>query len=62
MSVGAVHLARDYCLAPERGDAPVHGGRYGRLFPNLPALAADEGLLHALGRPGGPCDNGPGTS
>jgi Animal haem peroxidase len=62
MSVGAVHLARDYCLAPERVDAPVHGGRYGRLFPNLPALAADEGLLHALGRPVGPCDNGPGTS
>jgi hypothetical protein len=59
MSVGAVHLARDYCLAPERVDAPIYGGRYGRLFADLPALAADEALLHALGGPGGPCDDGP---
>jgi hypothetical protein len=51
----------DHCLAPSRSvDAPVDGaaGRYERLFPELPALAADgEGLL-ALGIAGGICDGG----
>jgi Animal haem peroxidase len=51
-------IARDQCLAPERVDAPIFGGRYRRMFPELPALDADEGALHALGRPGGPCDVG----
>src|SRR3954462_1724936 len=58
MSQHAVHIARDHCLAPERVDAPIYGGRYRSLFPDLPALEADEAALHALGRPGGPCDLG----
>jgi hypothetical protein len=49
-------LVRDHCLAPERVDAPIYGGRYGSLFPDLPPLEVDEAALHALGRPGGPCD------
>jgi hypothetical protein len=58
MSQHAVHMARDHCLAPERVDAPIYGGRYRSLFPDLPALEVDEAALHALGRPGGPCDLG----
>jgi len=49
---------RDHCLAPERVDAPIHGGRYRSLFPDLPPLRVDERVLHTLGRPGGPCDLG----
>jgi len=49
---------RDHCLAPERVDAPAYGGRYRSLFEDLPPLWADETALHALGRPGGPCDLG----
>ena len=52
------HLIRDHCLAPERNAAPVYGGRYRRMFEDLPPLTADERALHALGRPGGPCDGG----
>jgi hypothetical protein len=37
---------------------PLHGGRHRSLFPDLPALEADEAALHALGRPGGTCDLG----
>jgi hypothetical protein len=51
-------LARDHCLAPERAAAPVYGGRYRRMFEGLPPLDVDEESLHALGRPGGPCDAG----
>jgi hypothetical protein len=51
-------LVRDHCLAPERVDAPLSGGRYRSLFEDLPPLRADEDALHALGRPGGPCDLG----
>jgi hypothetical protein len=51
-------IARDHCLAPERVDAPIYGGRYRSLFDDLPPLEADEEALHALGRPGGPCDLG----
>ena len=58
MAHNASRLARDHCLAPERVDAPIHGGRYGRLWDDLPALDVDEAALHALGRPGGPCDVG----
>ena len=54
----AVRIAREHCLAPERVDAPIYGGRYRSLFPDLPALEVDETALHALGRPGGPCDLG----
>ena len=54
----AVRTARDHCLAPERVDAPIENGRYRSLFPDLPALEVDEAALHALGRPGGPCDLG----
>ena len=49
---------RDHCLAPERVDASVFGGRYRLLFEDLPPLSVDEDALHALGRPGGPCDLG----
>jgi hypothetical protein len=56
MSIEAI--ARDHCLAPERVDAPVEGGRYRRLFGDLPPLHADERALHELGRPGGPADLG----
>jgi hypothetical protein len=51
-------LARDHCLAPERVDAPLGGGRYQLLFDDLPPLVADDAALHALGAPGGPCDLG----
>ena len=51
---------RDHCLAPGRVDAPIFGGRYRSLFEDLPPLRADEDALHALGRPGGPCDLGDG--
>jgi hypothetical protein len=51
-------VLRDHCLAPERVDAPLgEGGRYGRMF-DLPALEADETLLHRLGAAGGFCDGG----
>jgi hypothetical protein len=56
------HVRRDHCLAPERVDAPVAGGRYRSLFEDLPPLLVDERALHALGRPGGPCDLGAGTA
>ena len=52
------HSARDHCLAPERIDAPIYGGRYRPLFEDLPPLWADERALRALGRPGGLCDLG----
>src|SRR3954469_10583185 len=60
MSQHAVHIARDHCLAPERVDAPIYGGRYRSLFDDLPPPQADEGALHELGGPGGPCDLGVG--
>ena len=48
--------ARDHCLAPERVDASLDGGsRYGRMF-DLPALVADDELLHRIGAAGGFCD------
>ena len=55
------HAVRDHCLAPSRAiDAPLDGasGKYGRLFPQLPPLDADEGLLYRLGGSGGACDGG----
>jgi hypothetical protein len=58
MSDHAARIARDHCLAPERVDAPISGGRYRSLFPALPPLEVDEAALHALGAPGGPCDLG----
>jgi hypothetical protein len=58
MSQHAARIARDHCLAPERVDAPIYGGRYRSLFEDLPPLQADEEALHGLGRPGGPCDLG----
>jgi len=54
----ASRIARDHCLAPARVDAPIYGGSYRRMFAGLPALDAAEEALHALGRPGGPCDVG----
>jgi hypothetical protein len=58
MSTHTARIVRDHCLAPERVDAPVYGGRYRKLFPQLDPLVADESALHALGRAGGPCDVG----
>jgi Animal haem peroxidase len=58
MNQHAARIARDHCLAPSRVDAPLSGGRYRALFSDLPPLRADEAALHALGRPGGPCDLG----
>jgi hypothetical protein len=50
-------LARDHCLAPDRVvDAPIYGGRYGRMFTDLPPFSADEELLHMIGAAGGACD------
>ncbi|OLE21218.1 MAG: peroxidase [Catenulispora sp. 13_1_20CM_3_70_7] len=56
----AAHPARDLCLAPGRTiDAPVtEGGRYGRMFPDLPAASFDDDRLLALGMAGGVCDGG----
>ncbi len=34
----------------------MYGGRYTRLFEDLPSLSGDERLLHALGAAGGVCD------
>jgi hypothetical protein len=55
-------IARDHCLAPERVDAPLFGGRYRLLFEGLAPLSVDETILHALGAPGGPCDFGAGRA
>ena len=50
-------VARDHCLAPDRiVDAPIYGGRYGRMFPDLPPFSADEEFLHMIGSAGGLCD------
>ena len=55
MSTAAI--ARDLCLAPERAAGEVYGGRYRRLFEGLPALDSEDEALHALGAPGGICDD-----
>jgi hypothetical protein len=34
----------------------MSGGRYRSLFPDRPPLEVDEAALHAVGRPGGPCE------
>jgi hypothetical protein len=54
------HPARDLCLAPGRTvDAPVTaGGRYGRMFPDLPPATFDDDRLLALGIEGSICDGG----
>jgi hypothetical protein len=39
MSQHAAYIVRDHCLAPERVDAPVYGGRYRSLFEALPSLS-----------------------
>ena len=45
-------------LSPYRVDAPADAaGRYGRMF-DLPALVADEDVLHRIGASGGFCDAG----
>ncbi len=56
-----MRVARDHCLAPARPvDAPLVGfeGRYGRMFPDLPALAVDDERLLALGLAGAACGTG----
>jgi hypothetical protein len=50
-------VGRDHCLDPSRiTDAPVDGARYGRMFPDLPALISDISELEAAGDTGGLCD------
>jgi hypothetical protein len=52
--------ARDHCLAPDRVvDAPIYGGRYGRMFADLPSFSADEAFLYMIGSAGGVCDASP---
>ena len=52
-------LSCTHCLAPSRTiDAPLGAQAYGRLFPELPALVADESQLWTLGGVGGLCDGG----
>jgi hypothetical protein len=55
--VSTATTARDQCLAPERAGGAVYGGRYRKLFPSLPALDVADEALHALGGPGGICDD-----
>ncbi len=52
--------ARDHCLAPARSvdEATAYGGRYRRLFADLPRLQEDEAAVRALGVEGGWCDCG----
>ena len=52
-------LGRDHCLAPDRVDAPLAGGRYRSLFSDLPPLLVDEEALHEFGRDRRPADLGP---
>jgi hypothetical protein len=50
-------VGRDHCLAPSRiTDVPPDGARYGRMFPDLPALISDISELQAAGDAGGLCD------
>src|ERR1700730_13874932 len=55
-------MEHTHCLAPgrtpPRADGSVSSASYARLFPDLPALAADDSFLLALGRAGGLCDCG----
>src|SRR4051812_26024013 len=44
-----------HCLAPERVDAPIYGGRFRSLFEEPLPLQVDEAALNELGRRGGPC-------
>jgi hypothetical protein len=56
-------VARDHCLAPDRVvDSPIYGGRYGRLFDDLPPFSADEAFLHMIGSAGGVCDASPAAA
>jgi hypothetical protein len=58
------HPIRDHCLAPDRPvDAPIAPveGRYGRAFPDEPALQSDPAALLALGAAGGLCDGSDAT-
>jgi Animal haem peroxidase len=55
--IGVTASQRTHCLAPGRVRHAVTGPTtYARMFPALPTLDADEQMLHALGRAGGPCD------
>jgi len=55
--VSTKQIARDLCLAPERAGDSGYGGRYRRLFEHLPPLDSEDEALHALGSPGGVCDD-----
>jgi hypothetical protein len=57
-------MEHTHCLSPSRGRLRTAGAvgpvSYAHLFPDLPALKADESFLYALGRAGGLCDCGTG--
>ena len=58
------HPVRDHCLAPERAvDAPIApvGGRYGRAFPDLPALESTRRRCSRSAPSGGLCDGSDAT-
>jgi Animal haem peroxidase len=60
-----MRAARDHCLAPSRPvDSSLVGfeGRYGRMFPDLPALEGDDERLLALGILGAACGDGTDTA
>ena len=53
MSAHALRIARGHCLAPERVEAPIYGGRYSKLFPDLGTDLLDaSGLPTAAGKAG----------
>jgi len=53
----AYRAGRDHGLAPSQiTDAPADGARYGRMFPDLPALISNISELQAAGDAGGRCD------
>lgn len=55
-------MEHTHCLSPTRTKQPIDRAitprRYARLFPDLPACAAEEEFLFALGRARGLCDCG----
>jgi hypothetical protein len=55
-----IRPARDHCLAPSRAAEVAPGTRYTRMFPELPPLAIDAQVLHAIGGAGGACDSAAG--
>lgn len=51
-----MHELEHFCNCAH--DQNVRAGKFGRLFPELPALYTDPNILHALGAKNGPMDGG----